>query len=64
VLESFTISRGRRGVAQIAVDDDDLGVGPPEGDGAVAQRVLTLGALCCCLSRYSADGFSRSFLTA
>src|SRR2546427_4251456 len=41
----FTIPGGRGGVAQIAVDDDDLVAGPPQGDGAVAQRVLTLGAL-------------------
>jgi hypothetical protein len=32
-------------VAQIAVDHDDLVAGPPQGHGAVAQRVLTLGAL-------------------
>src|SRR6266567_6936762 len=44
-LESFTIPRGRGGVTQIAVDNDDLVARPPEGDGAVAQPVLTLGAL-------------------
>jgi hypothetical protein len=30
---------------QIAVDNDDLVAGPPQRDGAVAQCVLTLGAL-------------------
>ena len=45
LLEALAVRRRRARLAEVGVDDDDAVARPAERDGALAQRVLALGAL-------------------
>lgn len=46
LLKSFAIRRGRGGLTQVAVDDDDALNRPAQGYGTLAKIILSYRAFC------------------